>query len=293
MKLTISERIYQLITGTIIILVSITCLFPLLYIVSSSLVMEEEWNAKNGFVLWPSDPTLEAYLKVINGTPIYMNSILISIARALAGTVFTLCFTLILGYLISRRGVPGKKALFTIVLITILFPGGLVPTYLVVSDLGLIDNFLVYLIPAMVDSWGVLVFKQFFENMPAEIEESAEIDGASEWTKMVRIVLPMSTAVIAAWALFIAVGHWNSWFDALIYIRSPNLMPVQLLIVNLFNVNLSNTLNDVSTIDPTKRVSDISLRMAMTVMGTLPIMMIYPFLQKHFVKGVYIGAVKG
>ena len=197
-----------------------------------------------------------------------------------------------MGYILSRHRLPGRQTLIVLVLITILFPGGLIPTYLIVSGLGLLNTFPVFFVPLLIDGWGVLVFKQFFGNTPREIEEAAYIDGVGEVRLMLSIMIPMSTAVIAAWSLFIAVAQWNSWFDALIYIRNQYLMPLQLIMVNLFNQSLGWDMN-FQTGEMVNRVSIMSLRMAITVLGTVPILLVYPFLQKHFVSGVYLGSIKG
>lgn len=292
MKLSFADRFYQYIIRFSLVILSITCLYPLLYVIFLSLTSEKEWVENNGLVLFPRLPTLQAYVSVITKTPVFMNSLMISIGRVIIGTAVTLLFTLIMGYILSRRKLAGRKFFLILVLITILFPGGLIPTYLVVQQFGLLDKFMVYIIPVMVDSWGVLVFKQFFENTPLEIQESAQIDGTSEIQLMIRIVLPMSTAIIAAWSLFIAVGQWNAWFDAMLYIRKESLKPLQLIMVNLFQQNLGYDMN-AGIVDPINRVTINSLRMAITVVGTIPILMIYPFLQKYFMSGVYLGSVKG
>jgi len=292
MKVNAGERAYQWSLRILLILLCILCLYPLLYVIALSLTSEKEWVATGGFLLWPRQPTLAAYESVITRTPVFLNSFLVSAERVVVGTIATLAFTLAMGYVLSRRRLPGRKGITMLVLLTILFPGGLIPTYLVVSDLGLLDSFWVYIIPVLVDSWGVLVFKQFFENSPLEIEEAALIDGAGELRLMVSIIIPMSTAVIAAWSLFIAVGQWNSWFDAMIYVRKQSLLPLQLVMVNLFRQNLGYDMN-LGIMDPVNRTSIMSLRMAITVLGTLPILIVYPFLQRYFVSGVYLGSVKG
>jgi ABC-type sugar transport system, permease component len=292
MKSAVSEKVYQLIIKILIIVFSLSCLYPLLYVLALSFTNEKEWIEKSGFILWPEHATLRAYINIIIKTPVFLNSFKISILRVLIGTVVTLVFTLMMGYALSRKKLPGRNAILVFVLVSILFPGGLVPTYLVVKAMGLYNNFWVYIIPVMVDGWGVLVFKQFFEGLPQEVEESAGIDGANEFTMMVKILVPMSTAVIAAWGLFVAVGQWNAWFDALVYIRNEKLMPLQLIMYNLFQDNVGYNMN-AGIVDPVNRVSVMSLRMAITVLGTVPILMVYPFLQKYFMTGVYVGAVKG
>jgi putative aldouronate transport system permease protein len=195
-----------------------------------------------------------------------------------------------LGYVLSRKGLPFKTAILVMTLITILFSGGLIPTFLVVNAVGIYDTLWAMIIPGLVDSWSVLIFRQFFMNTPESIEESARIDGAGEIKIMWVIIVPLSKAVIAALTLFMAVGHWNSWFDAAVFLQNADLKPFQLLMRNLFvTTNLAIEMGAFALMN---RVSPHSTRMAITVVGTIPILCIYPFLQKYFTKGVYMGAVK-
>ncbi|MFC5401409.1 carbohydrate ABC transporter permease [Cohnella soli] len=258
------------------------------------MVNEQEWAAKNGFVLWPSHPTLLAYTRLFEGTA-FTHAMLISIERTVIGTLLTLAMTTITAYIVSRHGLPGRRIIIFCILITILFPGGILPLYLVVKELHLLDSIWSLVVPTMVNSWSVLVLKQFFENLPQEVEESARLDGAGEIVLMWAVMIPLCLPAMAAIGLFTAVFHWNAWFDALLYIRNESLYPMQLLMSNMltnpdpgtsvfnsFNVNISSN-----------KVSTESLKMAVVVYGTFPILCIYPFLQKYFTKGVYLGAVKG
>jgi len=294
MKLSGTERTYQSFVVTVVVLTSVVSTYPIFYVVALSLTSELEWVQRNGLVLWPTRPTLRAYISIFRGTSVILNSFGISVARTAVGTFLNLLFVITTGYILSRRRLPGRRFLIAGVLLTILFPGGLIPTFLIVRDTGLVDTFWAMVIPTLIHGWYVLVCKQFFENLPLEIEESALMDGASELTLMARIFVPMSLPVIAALGLFAAVNHWNQWFDALVYIRRPELMPLQLILRNIFaNTNIGYEMNSLTSVDPSQRVSSVSIRMAVTVIGTAPILMIYPFLQKHFAKGVYVGAVKG
>ncbi len=289
-----SEKIYQIFLIISVSIVALISLYPITYVLSLSLTGEEEWLMKNGFVLWPSKPTFLAYTLVIRGTSVFLNSMIVSVVRTVLGTTTSLVFTIITGYVLSKKDLPGRRIFLFLVLFTILFRGGLIPTFIVVKQTGLLNSIWALIIPELIGGWYVLVFKQFFEALPKELEESAHIDGAGEITLMMKIILPMSKPVIAAIGLFIAIFHWNSWFDALVYIRDTDLMPIQLLLRNMFaNTNMGFDMNVNRVGDASLRVSTLSLRMAVTVIGTLPILCIYPFLQKHFVKGVYMGAVKG
>jgi len=290
------EKIYQRLIFTIILLICLSAVFPLLYVVSTSLVRESEFVAKNGFVLWPSHPTLAAYQRLFSMETFY-NAFLISVARTIIGTVTMLTMTTVTAYVVSRRELPGQRIFMLMVLITILFNGGLIPTFLLLKDLKLINTFWVYIIPGVVDSWSVLVLRQFMLNLPQELEESALLDGCGELTLFSKIIIPLSMPAIAAIAMFAAVGHWNAWFDALIYIDNGRLKTLQLIVRNML---VSNTMagdiigTNIGVVlnDPTRKMNEQTMKLALVVLSTIPILMIYPFLQKYFVKGVYIGAIK-
>lgn len=291
MKLSGSELTYQVFLYSIVAILVLVSLVPLIYVLGLSLASEQEWLERGGTMLIPRRISLSGYRRVFYQSQTFISSFRISIMRTLIGTGLSLVVTLCTGYVLSRRGLPGKKILLFLVMVTILFNGGLIPTFLVVNSTKIYNTFWSLIIPLLIDSWGVLVFKQFFENLPSSVEDSASIDGAGEYTLMTRIVVPMSKPVVAALGLFIAVNHWNSWFDALIYIKNPDLQPLQLLLRNMFiNANIGYDMNLQESV--TQRVSSVSLRMVITVIGTMPILMIYPFLQKYFIKGVYVGSVK-
>jgi len=290
------ERVYQRIIFVVIAVICLTAMFPLLYVISTSLVMEAEYVAKDGFVLWPNKPTFAAYERLVGMESIW-NAFYISVVRTLLGTILMLSMTTITAYIVSRRNMPGARVLMLMLLITILFNGGLIPTFLTLKELGFYDNFWVFIIPSIVDSWSVLVLRQFMNNLPRELEESAGLDGANEVQLFTHIILPMSLPSVAAIAMFIAVYHWNDWFTALIYIENDRLKPLQLVVRNML-VNNAGSLSTIDTnigvnlFDPTKRVGEQTYKLATVVFGTLPILCVYPFLQKYFVKGMYVGAVK-
>jgi putative aldouronate transport system permease protein len=294
MRLTKGDMVYQTIIYTVVTLLLMAALFPLIYVVSTSFVSDTELTATGGRVIFPRHPTTFAYRNIFWQRNTFFRAFGVSVIRTLAGTAFTIFFSMCLGYVLSRKDIPLKKVLLVMTLITILFGGGLIPTFLVVNATGIYNTIWAMIIPGLVDSWSVLVFRQFFINTPESIEESARIDGAGEITIMWVIVVPLSKAVIAALTLFSAVGHWNAWFDAAVFIRNEALKPFQLLMRDLLiNTNLGvETQQGGRMFDLNARSTPQSMRMAITVIGTLPILCIYPFLQKYFTKGVYMGAVK-
>jgi putative aldouronate transport system permease protein len=294
MRLSKGDMAYQVVVYTVVSLLLLAAFFPLVYVVSTSFVSETEWNASGGRVIIPTAPSWGAYRNLIWQGRTFFRAFVVTVARTVIGTTLTIFFSMCLGYVLSRKDIPFKTLMLIMTLVTILFGGGLIPTFLVVNATGLYDTLWAMIIPGLVDSWSVLIFRQFFLNTPESIEESARIDGASEITVMWVIVVPLSKAVIAALTLFTAVEHWNSWFDAAVYIRNADLKPFQLLMRDLFtNASLSAAMQSEGRMfDLQNRVTPHSTRMAVTVIGTLPILCIYPFLQKYFTKGVYMGAVK-
>lgn len=294
MKKLDNEKVYQIVITFIIVSISIVCLFPLVYVFMLSLTSKSEWIDKEGVIFWVNNPTLFAYKGIFKFGGTIGRAFVISVLRTAIGTFLTLIITIISGYTLSRKDLPGRKIMIFMIMTILIFNGGLIPTYLVVKATNLLDTFWAMIIPMMMYGWGVLIFKQFFENIPAEIEESAQMDGASEINLMMNIAVPISAPVIAAIGLFSAVIHWNSWFDAMIYITDPGLKPLQLVLRNMFVDNNLSWATGTMNHDPSMlSVTDESQKMAVAIIGTLPILMVYPFLQKHFVKGVYTGSVKG
>lgn len=298
MRLTRSEKIYLAICYTVVITVALLCLYPLLYTFFVSVCTEKEWVDKNGLLLFfPQSPTLTAYVKVLGSGGIVLNATKMSVLRAAVGTLLSLFFNVCTGYAMSRKDLPGQKQIMYVLLFTILFSGGLIPGYMVVNQLGLRNTFWALVIPSILNAWNVLIFKQFFEGIPKELEEAAEIDGAGEFKLMYKIIMPMSKPVIAAIGLFTMVGHWNSWFDVMLYIDSDHsyLWPLQYFtMINFNNLAQINANPDKFPVLPTGAgVMQVSQKMALTIVTMLPILLIYPFFQKYFTNGVYTGAVKG
>ena len=295
-RLTPAEKAYQAVIYTLVGLLLVVSLFPLIYVVCLSFTSQQEIYARGPLMVVPYPPTLSAYRQILGYSNAYSAAFGVSVLRTGVGTLLTTSMSMFLGYGLSRKDIPGKRVMLFLVMVTVLYGGGLIPTFMVVQQTGLLDTFWAMVIPGLVDSWNVLVFKQFFSNLPDEIEEAAYIDGCGETRMLFGIVMPMSLPVLAALSLFAAVGHWNAWFDAMIYIQSQKQwIPLQLLLHNLFvdaNLGFSTGGIEVFDIDAVTS-SSTSVRMAVTVISTVPILCVYPFLQKYFVKGVYVGAVKG
>lgn len=292
-----SERSYQVFCWVAVASCMTLMVFPLIWVISMSITSQQELMQRGGFVIIPYRPTLYGYTLLLNRSSTVLTAFSVSVTRTVLGTLLSLVVTTTGAFVAARTELPGQRFFIVIVLITILFSGGMIPTFLVVRSLGLLNTIWALIIPGMVNGWGLLVIKQFFQNIPKEISDSAYIDGAGEWTVLLRISVPMAAPALAAIGLFTAVGHWNAWFDALIYIDKASLYPMQLVLRNVLTgaLSLQSGLaqDDIAAVPEGIRLDADSLKMSIIVVTTLPILCVYPFLQKHFTKGMYLGAVKG
>ncbi|MEC0307039.1 carbohydrate ABC transporter permease [Paenibacillus lautus] len=238
----------------------------------------------------PVEWTTEAYVKVFND-PGFVQSFLVSVQRTVVGTIISVVMTMLLAYPLSRYYIKGRGPIMFLIVFTMLFSGGMIPTYLVIKELHLMNTFWAYVIPGAVNAFHVVIMKNFFQSIPNELEESARIDGSSNLGILFRIVVPLSMPVIATIALFNAVGQWNSFFDAVMYVTDSSLKPLQIYLRELVMSGQSN----INTTDSLERqlLAVESLKAAALIASTLPILLVYPFLQKYFVKGIMIGSVKG
>ena len=209
----------------------------------------------------------------------------------ISGTLLNLFMTSLCAFVLSRRRLPYKKALALLVLFTMYFSGGLIPRYLIISGLGLLDSYLAILLPTAISTYNMIVMRTSFENIPECLEESAAIDGANDLIILTRIILPLSMPVIAVMLLFYGVGHWNSWFNAMIYLRTRTKYPLQLILREILITNsLDSMTTDIGSLD--KEPIGETIKYATIIVATLPVLFIYPFLQKYFTKGIMLGAVK-
>jgi putative aldouronate transport system permease protein len=292
-RLSVGERVFQTVNYTFLTTLSLVFLVPLLIIVSTSLVGENELIRRGSFILIPEKLDISAYKVLLSeGSSLYQ-AYGITILRVVVGTLLNLVFTAMLAYGLSRKTMPGRNALITLVFITMLIGGGLIPTYLLLKYMHLTNTFWVMIVPGLISAWNMLIMKNFFSQVPESLIESATIDGASPLTILLRIVFPLSLPTFATIGLFYAVGHWNAWFDATIYINDPNLMPVQVLLRKVVLTMSSQDLNAEMLSTLSNKPTPQSLRGAMIVLTILPILFVYPFLQKHFVKGALTGSLKG
>lgn len=280
------DRVVDAVVYLLLALVGIVTLFPLLYVVSVSLTPYEEVLRRGGYVVVPSSITFAAYQKLLS-RPDMLRALGVNLFITLAGTPINLALTALMAYPLSRRNLPGRRWLTLLVVFTLLFSGGMIPTYLVVKSVGLLDSLWAMIIPTAIGTFSLLVMKSFFEeSLPEEILESARMDGASEWRILFQMVLPLSLPVFLTVGLFYAVNHWNEFYQALLYVTDRNLQPLQILIRAILRSNEQ-------IYSPEVLIPTVTLQMAAVVIASLPVIIVYPFIQKHFVKGVMLGSVKG
>jgi multiple sugar transport system permease protein/putative aldouronate transport system permease protein len=292
-KLSKDDRIFYVIVDIFVILILIVLLWPLIFIVSSSFSSKEAVTAGRVF-LWPVDLSLEGYQAIFKTGEVligYRNTILYTFF----GTILNVFLTMIAAYPLSRKDLPYRKGLLFIFTFTMIFSGGMVPTYILVSKLGLLNTPLAMIFPGALSVYNMVIARSFIENsIPNEVLEAAFIDGCDDFRYFRTILLPLSGSVIAVITLYYAVAHWNSYFNAFLYITDSNLYPLQLVLRNILLANQVDTamVTDFDTMTSKQGLSDL-MKYSLIVVSSLPVLIMYPFVQKHFVKGVMIGSVKG
>ncbi|HEY8294365.1 MAG TPA: carbohydrate ABC transporter permease [Micrococcaceae bacterium] len=279
--------LYQAIKAAVLGLITLSIVLPILLVVSTSLADDQQLVAAGGYVLWPTHPTLASYQAIFSGQFMF-RALGVSAVVTAVGTVLALFVTITMAYATSRPVLFGRPVLL-MVLFTLLFAPGLIPMFLMVKQLGLLDTLWSLILPGIFGAFNFVVMRSFFMNIPQELIEAARIDGASDVKILWKIVLPLSKAVVAVVGLFYAVGFWNAFFNAMLYINDQTKFPVQLVLRNYVvqGGGLADQLGIASTPPPQ------SMQMAIVVVALLPILLVYPFLQKHFNKGVITGAIKG
>ncbi|WP_239634832.1 carbohydrate ABC transporter permease [Paenibacillus sp. H1-7] len=288
-----SDKMFTIINYTILSLFLITIMYPLIYIVSAS-ISSSEAVISGAVWLWPIDPTLDGYSAVFKHKLIwsgFMNSIFYTVA----GTAINVVMTILAAYPLSRKDFYGKNVFMFLFVFTMMFSGGLIPTYLVVKDLGLLNTTWSMLLPGALGVWNMIITRTYFQTtIPDELLEASQLDGCTDFQFIWKIVLPLSGPIIAVITLFYAVGHWNSYFNALIYLKNQNLYPLQLVLRDILvqnDVDL-NMLMDVAEQAKREGLREL-LKYSLIVVATVPLLVVYPFVQKYFVKGVMIGSLKG
>jgi putative aldouronate transport system permease protein len=277
--------------GVVLLICCAVVILPFLSVLSTSVATREQVTRSGGLVLIPDEISFAAYDALLSGG-VVTRAMLVSLFVTFGGTALSLISTALLAYGLSRLGSFGHRPLLMIVLFALLFTPGIIPSYLVVKSLGLVDSYWSLALPVMINAFNVIILRAFFMELPEEIIDSARIDGAGDFAILWRIVLPLSKGVLAVIALFYGVGYWNAFFAALLYLNDFSMWPLQ-LVLRTYVVNQTQLGVDQLGVSGEALPPQESLQMAILVLSIIPILLVYPFVQRHFTKGVLIGAVKG
>jgi len=280
------DFLFDSIVVLLLTIIALICIIPMLYVLSMSITPFSEVQRNGGFVLVPRAVTFEAYRNLLTGNNI-QNAFRISLFITIVGTTMNLLVTILMAYPLSRKNLLGRNWMTNVIIFTMMFNGGMIPTYLIVKSLGLIDKVMALILPQLVWSFNLLIIKNFFQSISEELIESMRIDGAGDWRVLFTLVLPLSMPVLMTVGLYYAVGHWNQYFQSVLYITTRSLRPIQAVVREILALS-NNPLNEATEIVPT-----ITMQMASIMIAAIPILAVYPFVQRFFVKGVMLGALKG
>ena len=292
-KLAPIDRSFYVIVDVYLTICGVIVVLPLLHILAQSL--SSPMMVLSGRVsFWPLEPTLDIYFRAIKSKS-FIRGFGNTLFYAGAGTVVNLVMTFLCAYPLSRKGLWGKKPIMFLFSFTMMFGGGMIPTYLVIKQLGLLDTRAVMIIPGAIATWNMVMCRTYLMNtIPEELYESGSLDGANDIKMLTKIVLPLSTPIIAVLFLFYAVGHWNSYFDAMMYLNSPEKYNIQLVLRGAINEinSLEGSGNDLANLEINTANAE-AFKYVLIVLTMIPVMMIYPFVQRYFIKGIMIGSIKG
>ena len=282
-----ASRLFSVVNYFLLSVIGLLCLLPFLHVLAGSFTTNAELAAKP-FIIIPEVWSLAAY-EFVFSTNTIMRAMLVSICVTIAGTAWSMLLTSLTAYGLARKDLDGRRVFMFLVVFTMLFQGGMIPTFLIVKELGMINTYLALIIPSSISAFNMIILKNFFQNIPEGLEESAKIDGSNDFGILFRIVLPLSLPAMATISLFYAVTYWNTYLSAILYIDSAHMWPIQVWLRQV--VVLASGLDGSTTEDVPP--PDQAVKMAVIIVATIPIMLVYPFLQKHFAKGVLLGSIKG
>lgn len=291
---SVEERLFDGINYGLLILIALITLYPFYYILVLSF-NEGNDAVRGGIYLFPRVFTLNNYKEFFSDKS-WLMAVWVTTLRTVLGTVVGVAFTSAVSYALSRRNLVGRKIYVKIIIFAMYFSGGMIPYYILLKTLGLLNSFLVYIIPGALNLFFVMTGVSFFQDIPEEVIESAHLDGAGDGRIFVSIVLPISMPLLATMTLFIAVNHWNSWIDAAYYVRDENLRTLAYKMREVINQSMTPTTTDSQTLQFASehaKTTTTSLQMAAMIVSVGPILFVYPFLQRYFAKGMMLGAVKG
>jgi putative aldouronate transport system permease protein len=282
----------RVIKGVVLVLCCVVVIVPFIGVISTSIASQAHVTNSGGFVLWPDGINLDAYRTIFNGG-VVLQALMVSFVITLGGTAISLTGSTMLAYALSRPGSFGQRPMLMIVLFSLLFSPGLIPNYLVVKQFGLLDSLFALILPTAISGFNVIILRAFFMSIPESVVDSARVDGAGDFRIFWSIMLPLSRAVLAVIGLFYAVGYWNAFFSAMLYISDTAKWPLQLVLRTYVINNTELSSGDLGGAAADQLPPQESIQMAILVISLVPILIVYPFLQRHFTKGMLTGAVKG
>ncbi|WP_018886003.1 carbohydrate ABC transporter permease [Paenibacillus massiliensis] len=287
-KQTASNLIFTVVNNSLLVIIALACLLPFVNVIASSFATTQEVVAKK-FILFPTTFSLDAYQYILS-TPTIFKGLSVSIGVTLVGTLVSMVLTAFMAYALSRQYLVGRGAINFIIVFSMLFSGGMIPTFLVVKSMGLIDSYWSLIIPVAINAFNLIIMRNFFQALPESLEESAKMDGANDFVVFFRIMLPLALPSIATISLFYGVTYWNTYMNAILYINDSTKWPIQILLRQIVIVSsgMQADSGSVDVIPPAQ-----TIKMAVIVIATVPMLIAYPFVQKHFTKGALLGAVKG
>lgn len=290
-KETKNDKVFNFTVAALLILVNIIMLYPFIYVVSVS-ISNPSSVVRGEVVLLPKGFSLEAYKQILN-YPYFVKSYLNTIFYATIGTMLTLLMTVLAAYPLSMEKFRSKGTISFLYVFTMFFSGGMIPTFLVIKNLNLLDTRSAVVVTSILSAWNIIICRSFFQGIPKSLHESAYIDGANDWTILFRIILPLSKPVISTLALFSIVGFWNDFFSALLYLNDRNKFPLQMILRNILINSEMIAKEPGAARDVSNTISTLSLKTASIMVTIIPVLCVYPFIQKYFVKGAMIGSIKG
>lgn len=285
-----SERIFDIANYAVVTLFAVICVFPFIYVLAFSFTPYEDYLVEP-LRLIPRNPDLQAYVQMLGMSLLrtgYRNTIIITIC----GTALNLFLLCISAYPLSKKNLKGRSVVMSLIIFTMFFSGGMIPNYALIRSLGLINTYWALILPGAISTYNLILMRNFISTIPESLEESAIIDGANEITVLFKIILPLSTPAIFTFLLFHAVGHWNAYFDSVLYISRRAMWPLMLVLRELITEG-GNMSREGQIFDPERLAQPFTLQMAAIVITVVPILLVYPFIQRYFMKGLLLGSVKG
>ncbi|MBB3113366.1 putative aldouronate transport system permease protein [Paenibacillus phyllosphaerae] len=288
---SIGDKIFDLCNIVFLCGLMLVTLYPFLYVVFASLSVPSELVKHSGILWRPQGFFIDAY-KLVLKNPMIISGYKNTIFYVVVGTLLNVLFTALFAFVLSRRDLYWKKYMMMMVVVTMFFSGGLIPGYILIKNLGMLDTRWALIVPGLIATWNLIIMRTSFQSIPYELEEAAKIDGASDLRVFAQIILPLSVPLLAVMVLFYGVGHWNAWTGALIYLRDRELFPLQLVLREILIENSTTDTTNLSTSTGDPFLGEV-VKYATIIVATVPILILYPFIQKYFAKGVMVGALKG